>query len=140
MSRGRWEGSGASALGASARASATAGRKTEKVLPRPSSLCTSMRPPWALTMSAQMESPSPLPSLLRRVEKKGSKIRARTAGGMPTPSSMTSTRTKPPSTRVRTRRVWSARSSGMACAAFTKRLRNTWQSRPSMPRTRGSGA
>ena len=59
-----WRMSDASSRGAwpdaAARASVV-GSEKEKVLPRPTSLSTQMRPPWCSTISLQMGRPRPVP-------------------------------------------------------------------------------
>ena len=72
------------------------------LLPRPGSLCTAMRPPWARTTLWQIDSPSPEPSPAARVVKKGSKSRSRCSGAIPRPVSQISTRTSSPCSDVRT--------------------------------------
>src|SRR5581483_8065327 len=66
---------------------AATGRKHVTVVPRPSSLSMSMAPRCCSTIWWQMARPRPRPWSF--VVKKGSKMRARAAGGIPVPSSMT---------------------------------------------------
>ena len=61
---------------------------------------------------------------------KGSNSRARTSGGIPGPSSATSTRAKPPCTPPR-----SSPRRAPAWAALASRLASTWRSRPGSART-----
>ena len=42
----------------------SAGRRTTKVVPSPTRLCTEMLPPWFFTMRWQMASPRPVPFCL----------------------------------------------------------------------------
>ena len=84
--------------------------------------------PW------QTKRPRPVPSPTGLVVKKGSKMRASTASGMPGPVSSTSTTTVPPSRRARTRSSWPALPASIACTALTSRLRNTCARRASMAR------
>ncbi len=68
-----------------------AGRKIVKTLPRPTSERTLMAPPWFLTTEYAVARPSPLPRCL--VVKYGSKMRGKSASGMPMPVSLTSSAT-----------------------------------------------
>src|SRR5262249_9944985 len=63
------------------------GRKHVTLVPRPGALSTWIAPRCSSRMRWQIESPRPSP--LSLVVKKGSKIRARMASGMPEPSSVT---------------------------------------------------
>jgi len=79
--------------------------------------------------------PSPVPLPTSFVVKKGSKIRLRSASGIPRPVSATETQTYPSSSQDRT--VMTPFSS-IACAALTRRFKNTrfiWLGRQ---RVRGS--
>ena len=58
--------------------------------PLPGSLSTARRPPPSSTMAFREESPRPVPLPGGLVVKKGSKIRSRVSGAMPTPVSTTS--------------------------------------------------
>src|SRR5262245_54964490 len=88
----RGHGGGGPAGGSNGPAAVTGGPSTGRRRvnrdPLPGSLCTSIVPPWASTILRVVGSPNPLPSA--RVEKNGSKIRARTASVIPTPVSVTS--------------------------------------------------
>jgi hypothetical protein len=89
-----------------------------------------------------MDSPSPVPMPTGLVVKKGSKMRGSTSGGMPVPVSLTATTAWPRSSfrvAMRISLEW-VRPSGMAWAALTSRLRNTWPSRVSSPSTVSPGA
>src|SRR5450759_3771894 len=66
-----------------------AGRVTVKVVPRPSSDSTSMRPLCRSTMPRLIAKPSPTPCPLSFVVRKGSKICGNASGAMPAPSSRT---------------------------------------------------
>ncbi len=46
-------------------AAGSRGSTTVNVLPRPGSLCTDTRPPWAVTSAWTMDRPSPAPPLAR---------------------------------------------------------------------------
>ena len=75
---------------------AQTGRRRVKVVPWPSRLSARRRPRWASTMSRQTERPRPVPPRPESsgpvlVVKKGSKIRRRSAGAIPTPVSATLT-------------------------------------------------
>ena len=71
----------------------------------PSCDSTFISPPCRRTMSLEIESPSPVPSLVALVVKNGSKILAFTSSGMPVPLSRTRTSTRSPSRRVLSHRV-----------------------------------
>ena len=109
------------------------------MLPFPLSLSTLISPPSALRMPLQIQSPSPVPSPAGLVVKNGSKIRSRISGGIPPPVSRISTTAWPrPSVRVLTRiSLRSVSPSGIACAAFSSRFRNTCPRRDSLPSTIG---
>ena len=62
---------------------------SRNVAPRPGSLSTPMNQPFCLTMPYTVASPRPVPLSTRLVVKKGSKMRGRICGSMPTPSSRT---------------------------------------------------
>jgi hypothetical protein len=66
-------------------------------------------------MFRQMGSPSPVPTPIGLVVKKGSKIRSITSGAIPLPVSLTSTRTRPSRSRAVVTRTsfCSARPSGI---------------------------
>ncbi len=65
---------------------------TEKVVPAPSSLPTSIQPRACSIVPYTVARPIPVPRS-PLVLKNGSKIRSRTAGGMPAPVSVTDSRT-----------------------------------------------
>ena len=69
------------------------GKCTTIRVPRPTSLSTSIRPPQPSTSRRTIASPSPDPLVV--VEKRGSKIRGSSSGGIPAPSSITSSRPGP---------------------------------------------
>ena len=68
---------------------------TVKVVPWPSALRTSMRPPISEISMRHSPSPRPVPPLWARVVKNGSKILSKLTRGMPTPVSLTSIATEP---------------------------------------------
>ncbi len=80
--------------------SAIAAMMTRNVVPLPTEVSSSIRPPWAATILPLTARPSPVPSPTSRVVKNGSKIRSRISAGIPCPVSRTSAITLPPRTRV----------------------------------------
>jgi hypothetical protein len=72
----------------------TTGSSSRNVAPCPTSLSTVMVPPCSSSVRRQSDRPSPVPSPGGLVVKKGSKIRACTAAGIPGPLSFTSMRTR----------------------------------------------
>ena len=78
--------------------SGTPGSVTKKVEPRPGSLSTQIRPPWAWAIFWQMASPAPVPSYSSRVwrRRKSWKILAWNWGSMPIPLSRTHRVTRRP--------------------------------------------
>ena len=91
----------ARAAGAAAprRASlASGGSSTEKRVPPPSRSSSSRWPPWSWTMPWTIARPMPEPRPTSLVVKNGSKMRARTGGGMPAPLSATERTTQWPCT------------------------------------------
>ncbi len=118
--------------GSLGRAAVVARRMTRKVLPLPTSLSTSIRPPKLVTMSWQMGRPSPVPTPTGLVVKNGSNNRSRFSAAMPEPVSRTSMARPSAWGRVRTRiSLRSTSPSGMAWAAFTSRFTITCPNRPS---------
>jgi hypothetical protein len=102
-------------------------------VPRPTSLATVIVPPKPVTMRWQIDSPRPVPTPTGLVVKNGVNSRARTSGGMPVPVSAISTTTCPSgATPVVTVIVCVGVPLGIAWAALTTRLRNTWPSRVSL--------
>ena len=106
-----------------------AGRRRVKVVPSPGWLSARRRPLWASTISRQTERPRPVPprpvsSGPVLVVKKGSKIRRRSAGAIPTPvSAMLTSANRPDASRpTRTRAV---PPSGIAWRALMIRFRRT---------------
>jgi hypothetical protein len=65
------------------------GRKTLKVVPRPTALSIARYPPACLTMPYTVARPSPVPSPGSFVVKKGSKMWGRTESSIPQPESAT---------------------------------------------------
>src|SRR5581483_9254978 len=121
-------------------ARSTPGRRTWKVLPRPSSLSISMRPLCSRTISALRKSPRPVPRAGSFVEKNGSKRCARAAAGIPRPVSVTAISIAP---CAGTRRAATSMRppGGVASIALVRRLRMTccsWSARPSTGGTPGS--
>jgi hypothetical protein len=93
-----------------------------KQLPTPSSLSTRSSPPCSCAMPWLTARPRPVPCSLRLVVKKGSKMRARLAAGMPPPRSSTLSRTHARASRLNA----SARSSMRLCSpnsSFQRSLR-----------------
>ena len=118
---------------------ATFGRITLNVLPRPTALSTSIRPPCRVTMPCTTESPSPVPLPASLVVKNGSKMRSRIASGMPSPVSSTVSHTCSPSSAPV--RMVSVPPSGIASEALTARFISTCWSWPRSALTgRASGA
>ena len=111
------------------------GSQTRNAEPTPTRLVTSIRPPCAATMLSLTASPSPVPRPTPRVVKKGSKMRSRISGGMPRPVSRTSPNTWPSETPVCRVRVPPP---GIACRAFSTRLRNSCSIWERSAMTRGS--
>ena len=97
-----------------------------------------MPPPWAAAKALVMESPRPVPATpsARRL-KKGWKIRARSAGSIPTPVSVKTISTRPADAAQVTVRVPPL---GMACRAFWARLRTARRSSLSVARMRNGVA
>ena len=111
------------------------------VLPCPSSLRTEMVPWWASTMAREMVSPRPLPGITRwvtaSVRKNRSKIRSRSAAGMPMPVSETlSTASFPWTARVTS----TFPSSGVNFTALEMRLPRSWAMRVGSTARRGTAA
>ena len=98
-----------------------------------------MVPPWRATMPWTMESPSPTPRPPSLVLKKGSKIRARTSGGMPLPSSATRATTSL-AAGAESESVTVPPSGGRACAALVTRFTKTWSRPARPPRIVGAGS
>src|SRR5690606_22531132 len=71
------------------------GSSMRKVVPRPGSLATRIRPPMSLTRRRTIESPSPVPCGF--VVWKSSKMRSRSSGAIPLPVSATVITTRRPS-------------------------------------------
>jgi hypothetical protein len=63
------------------------------VVPFPTSLRTSIRPPLRSTMPSTVDKPRPVPDSSALVVKNGSKIRSRVAASIPHPLSLTSSDT-----------------------------------------------
>src|SRR5262249_31602434 len=91
------------------------GRHKVNVVPFPTSLSTKILPPCRSAMPRLTESPNPVPSPSLFVVKNGSKMRGSTAGGMPEPVSLTSTRHTPSPT---VGRIVTTPPPFMACTAF----------------------
>ena len=85
-------------LTAAPAAAQSRGSRTRKVLPRPISLSTSIRPPWLSTIALVMLSPSPTPwidcSSACRARKKRVNRRSRSAASIPMPVSLTASSTR----------------------------------------------
>src|SRR5207342_3818606 len=99
------------------------GSSRVKVAPWPGRLSTASVPPWRLTMSWVMYSPSPVP--LGLVVKNGSNSVCRVCASMPPPSSETLASTASPPRRPRASRTRTLDPCGEASAAFFRRLMNT---------------
>src|SRR5581483_10473452 len=119
---------------ASARPRAATGSTMRNVAPAPGALSTSIRPPCAATTLWLIARPSPVPAPTSFVVKKGSKMRARTSGVIPGPSSRMVTVTTFPSARVV---IQTFPVPGMASHAFASTFMNTWFSWPGSPSTGG---
>jgi hypothetical protein len=112
------------------------------VEPSAGRLSARISPPSDFTMPWQIERPSPEPTPTGFVVKNGSKMRGRFSGAMPVPVSFTSTTTRPsPPGRTESRISFSdGWPSGIACAAFTSRLRSTCPIRCGLAATGGTSA
>ncbi len=131
-SRAGRAGSAASGAGAAGRTPAAGSHTVTRVPPPAPARSTSRRPPARRTTASATESPRP--RWPGRVVKKGSKMRGRISGGMPSPTS-TRTSSAPPSwARVRTLRVPPA---GIASTAFSTRPTTASRSAPAPASTGG---
>ena len=125
-------GAGASAASGAATPAGrgSTGSLIRNVVPCPGSLSTPMVPPCSSTMPRQSDSPSPVPSPGGFVVKKGSKILARIAAGIPGPVSAMARRTCCP---VRSRPVVMVSRRGeplprIAWCAFATMFTSIWWS------------
>ena len=94
------------ALSEPAAASTLSGSRTRNTLPRPTSLSTSIRPPWLSTIDFVIESPRPTPWMLCssacRVRKKRVNSWSRSRASIPMPVSSTQSSARSPSRPSRT--------------------------------------
>ena len=104
----------------------TAGSEMRTRVPEPGALSIAMSPPWRSTIFLTMDMPSPVPDGF--VVKKGRKMRSRSSGAIPTPSSATSTTARSPSTNRSTVTRPASRRGSMASSAFFITLVKTWRS------------
>ncbi len=112
-----------------------AGNQIANRAPPPGRSPTTMWPPCAAMMLLHKDRPIPVPTPVGLVVKKGSKIRSRSAGGMPGPLSAISSCT-PPELPVRLSQMRrGVGASASACCALIRRLRITRCSRSSSPDT-----
>ena len=86
-------------MGAVASGARIAGSSQCSVAPQSELLVAHTRPPWVSTMLLHIARPSPMPCPF--VVTKGSKTRSRSAGGIPSPRSVTQTSMSPAGGRSR---------------------------------------
>ena len=132
--------SGAGAAGGSS------GSTTTKRAPSKGSLSAQIAPPCASTMPREIARPSPVPRTRRvrslRACSNFSKIRSRSAAGIPSPAFQTVSPVRPGSAGARKTRTFTSPFSGVNLSAFVRRFESTCPIRPGSARIRtgSSGA